>query len=64
MYANKDDTTAIGHADLMLSDDIDSLKQHLKTGVFDYVDIASVQAWKKSLNEWPLLKEWDEWSNK
>lgn len=64
MYVNKDDISGVGHAELMLSDDIKALKKQLKTSVFDYVDIASLQAWKTSLDEWPLLKEWNEWSKK
>ena len=47
---------------VMLSDDIESLKKELNTGAFNYIDIASVEIWKKYLDEWPLLAEWDAWS--
>lgn len=47
---------------VMLSDDIESLKKELNTGAFNYIDIASVEIWKKYLEEWPLLAEWDAWS--
>lgn len=47
---------------VMLSDDIESLKKELNTGAFNYIDIASVEIWKKYLEEWPLLAEWEAWS--
>ena len=49
---------------LVLTDDIESLRQNLAGDTFDYVDIASVEAWHKSLKEWPLLNEWHEWSKR
>lgn len=61
MHSNKN--TPLTHkSGGMISDDIKSLKKHLKTGSFDYIDITSLQAWEKSLQEWPLLAEWDVWS--
>lgn len=62
MYDKKSSDLLVKRTDLMLSDDVFSLKKQLETGDFDYVDIASVQAWKRSLAEWPLLNEWNEWS--
>ncbi len=64
MYDRKDVPSVLNGSDLVLSDDIKSLKKQLKTDSFDYIDIASMQAWKKSLREWPLLAEWDVWSKR
>lgn len=44
------------------ADDIASLKSQLDTGSFDYVDIASLEAWERALEQWPLLAEWNRWS--
>ena len=49
-------------AEFLLSDDIASLKRNIKTGSFDYIDIASLTAWQEALKQWPLLAEWDAWS--
>jgi len=56
------DITAVHELDLLFYDDIKSLQRHIKTGSFEYVDIASVKAWKEALQEWPLLAEWEAWS--
>lgn len=47
---------------LVLSDDIESLKKQIKVEALDYVDVASLQAWGKALQTWPLLAEWHVWS--
>lgn len=49
-------------AGFLLSDDIASLKRNITTGSFDYIDIVSLTAWQEALKEWPLLAEWDAWS--
>lgn len=43
-------------------DDLQSLKTQLDIGDFDYVDIASKRAWQAALAKWPLLEEWERWS--
>ena len=65
MYSNKPinlNKKNIKDLEPMLSDDIKSLESQLKMNTFGYVDIAAEQAWKKALNQWPLLAEWDMWS--
>lgn len=49
-------------SELVLSDDIESLKKQIKVETLDYVDVASLQAWEKALQTWPLLAEWHVWS--
>lgn len=44
------------------ADDIQSLTQYLHTGEFEYVDIMSHEAWQRALKQWPLLAEWQRWS--
>lgn len=43
-------------------DDIRSLAKHLAIGDFEYVDIVSLEAWKQALEHWPLLAEWQQWT--
>lgn len=62
MYDNKQAILAFNQTSLALSDDVELLKKQLKTNSFNYVDIASIQAWEASLAEWPLLAEWEAWS--
>ncbi|WP_205341875.1 BcsR/BcsP family cellulose biosynthesis protein [Denitrificimonas caeni] len=62
MPHSTDANTTDAASSVMLSDDIESLKKELNTGAFNYIDIASVEIWKKYLEEWPLLAEWDAWS--
>lgn len=64
MYDNETDVKERTAEKLVLTDDIESLRQNLAGDTFDYVDIASVEAWHKSLKEWPLLNEWHEWSKR
>lgn len=64
MHDNVTDAWGLTTEKLVLTDDIESLRQKLAGDTFDYVDIASVQAWHKSLKQWPLLNEWHEWSKK
>lgn len=61
MHSNTIENAAVA-AEFLLSDDIASLKRNIKTGSFDYIDIASLTAWQEALKEWPLLAEWDAWS--
>ncbi len=61
MHSNTIENAAVA-AEFLLSDDIASLKRNIKTGSFDYIDIASLTAWQEALKQWPLLAEWDAWS--
>jgi|LSQX01.2.fsa_nt_gb hypothetical protein len=58
------DLKALNTIDVVLYDDIQSLKRNINTDSFTYVDIASFNAWQESLQEWPLLAEWDAWSQR
>ncbi|QEY57670.1 hypothetical protein FXF61_14760 [Pseudomonas sp. C27(2019)] len=62
MHDKKHAISAFNKTSLALSDDVELLKKQLKMDSFNYVDIASIQAWEASLGEWPLLAEWDTWS--
>lgn len=64
MHDNETDVKERTAEKLVLTDDIESLRQNLAGDTFDYVDIASVETWHKSLKEWPLLNEWHEWSKR
>ncbi len=63
MHSNTIENAAVD-AEFLLSDDIASLKRNIKTGSFDYIDIASFTAWQEALKQWPLLAEWDAWSQR
>lgn len=46
------------------ADDIESLLTQIDDGQLVYVDVALSQAWRKALQRWPLLHEWNEWSER